>query len=103
MYYDSRITDCQSIPKQLWHAIGQLTGRKQFDNIPAELSANDFNEYFSSIGSETAAHLSSAGNETASNGTLFWRVLLRNCVHSDTLARMMFLGLIVNYYLRVLI
>ena len=30
-------------------------------------------------------------------------LLLHNCVHSDILARMMFLGLIVNYYLRVLI
>ena len=46
--------------------IDQLTGRKQFDSIPAELSANDFNEYFSSIGSETVAHLSSSDNETAS-------------------------------------
>ena len=26
-------------------------------DIPANLSANDFNEYFSSIGSETVAHL----------------------------------------------
>ena len=57
LYYDSKITDCQSNPKQLWNVIGQLTGRKQFDNIPADLSANDFNEYFSSIGSETVAHL----------------------------------------------
>ena len=51
---------------------GQLTGRKQFDNIPAELSANDFNAYFSSIGSETDAHLSSADNATVSNETLYW-------------------------------
>ena len=29
-----------------------------------DLSANDFNEYFSSIGSETVAHLSSAENAT---------------------------------------
>ena len=59
--------------------IGQLTGRKQFDNnIPAELSANDFNEYLSSIGSETVAHLSNADNETASNDTLFWRG--SNCI-----------------------
>ena len=50
LYSDSRITNCQSNPKQLWNVIGQLTGRKQFDNIRAELSANDFNEYFSSIG-----------------------------------------------------
>ena len=57
LYYDSKITDCQSNPKQLWNVIGQLTGRKQFDNIPADLSANDFNEYFSSIGSETVARL----------------------------------------------
>ena len=55
LYYDSKITDCQSNPKQLWNVIGQLTGRKQFDNIPADLSANDFNEYFSRIGSETVA------------------------------------------------
>ena len=73
LYYDSRITDCQSNTKQFWNVIGQLTGRKQFDNIPAELSANDFNEYFSSIGSETVAHLCSADNATASNETLFWR------------------------------
>ena len=78
LYYDSKITDCQSNPKQLWNVIGQLTGRKQFDNIPADLSANDFNEYFSSIGSETVAHLSSAENATASNDTLFWRG--SNCI-----------------------
>ena len=72
-YYGSRITDCQSNPKQLWNVIGQRTGRNQFDNIPAELSANDFNEYLSSIGSETVAHLSSEENATASNDTLFWR------------------------------
>ena len=78
LYYDSRITNCQSNPKQLWNVIGQLTGQKQFDNIPAELSANDFNEYFSSIGSETVTHLSSADNETASNDTLFWRG--SNCI-----------------------
>ena len=78
LYCDSRITDCQSNPKQLWNVIGQLTGRKQFYNIPAELSANDFNEYFSSIGSETVAHISSADNETASNDTLLWRG--SNCI-----------------------
>ena len=78
LYYDSRMTDSQSNPKQLWTVIGQLTGRKQFDNIPAELSANDFNEYFSGIGSETVAHLSRADNETASNDTLFWRG--SNCI-----------------------
>ena len=32
LYYDSKITDRQSNPKQLWNVIGQLTGRKQFDN-----------------------------------------------------------------------
>ena len=78
LYYDSKITDCQSNPKQLWNVIGQLTGRKQFDNIPADLSANDFNEYFSSIGSETVAHLSSAENTNASNNTLLWRG--SNCI-----------------------
>ena len=78
LYYDSKITDCQSNPKQLWNVIGQLTGRKQFDNIPADLSANDFNEYFSSIGSETVAHLSSAENTNASNDTLLWRG--SNCI-----------------------
>ena len=72
LYYVSRITDCQSNPKQLWNVIGQLTGRKQFDNIPADLYADDFNEYFSSIGSETVAHLSSADNASASNETLYW-------------------------------
>ena len=98
MYYDSKITDCQSNPKQLWNVIGQLTGRKQFDNIPADLSANDFNEYFSSIGSETVAHLSSSENATASITTRYSGVVLtayhdlllltsvlslflRNCVH----------------------
>ena len=81
LYYDSRITDSQSNPKQLWNVIGQPTGRKQFDNIRAELSANDFNDFnecFSSIGSETVAHLSSADNETASNDTLVWRG--SNCI-----------------------
>ena len=78
LYYDSRITDCQSNTKQVWNVIGLLTGRKPFDNIPAELPANDFNEYFSSIGSETVANLSSAENATASNDTLFWRG--SNCI-----------------------
>ena len=78
LYNDSRLTDCQYNPKQLWNVIGQLTGRKQFDNIPAELSANDFNEYLSSIGSETVAHLNSADNATTSNDTLFWR--RSNCI-----------------------
>ena len=58
--------------------IGQITGQKQFENIPADLSANDLNEYFSSIGSETVAHLSSADNATASDDTLFWRS--SNCI-----------------------
>ena len=118
LYYDSRITGCQSNPN-LWNVIGQLTGRKQFDIIPAELSANDFNEYFSSIGSETVAHLSSAHNETASNDTLLW--CGSNCISRFAFTDVSIefvtsqlralghssnndlLGFIVNYYLHVLI
>ena len=46
-----------SKPMELWKVIGQLTCKKLFDNIPTDLSAKDFNDYFSTFGSDTVSNL----------------------------------------------
>ena len=47
----------QSNPKQLWKVIGQLTGGQNRVDIPHDLIANYFNNYFSKIGMKTVEHL----------------------------------------------
>ena len=73
MFYKNRITECQSKPRELWTVIGQLTGEKLFDNIPNDLSANDLNDYFSTIGSDTVSHLSRSNDDIDQDDALYWR------------------------------
>ena len=42
-YYDTKIAQSQSNPKQLWKVIGQLTGGQNRVEIPHDLTANDLN------------------------------------------------------------
>ena len=53
--------------------MNQLTGKQQRDEIPGDLNANDFNDYFTSVGSDAVSHLNEAESDT-----LFWRG--SNCV-----------------------
>ena len=69
-YYDDKITENQSNPKQLWKVISQLTGTPHNNDIPSDLNANDFNNYFSNIGSDTVSHLRFCDNV---ENELFWR------------------------------
>ena len=39
-YYDEKINETQSNPKQLWKVLNQLTGKQQRDEIPGDLNAN---------------------------------------------------------------
>ena len=72
-YYDEKINENESNPKQLWKVLNQLTGKQQRDEIPGELNANDFNDYLTSVGSDTVSYLN-----VAESDTLFWRG--SNCV-----------------------
>ena len=63
----------QSNPKQLWQVLNQLTGKQQPDEIPGNLNANDFNNYFTNVGSDNVSHL-----DVSESATLFWRG--SNCV-----------------------
>ena len=72
-YYDEKINENQSNPNKLWNVLNQLTGKQQRDDIPGDLNANDFNDYFTSVGSDTVSYLN-----VAESDTLFWRG--SNCV-----------------------
>ena len=56
-YYDEKINENQSNPNKLWKVLNQLTGKQQRDEIPGDLNANGFNDYFTSVGSDTVSHL----------------------------------------------
>ena len=72
-YYGEKISENQSNCKQLWKVLNQLTGKQQRDEIPGDLNANDFNDYFTSVGSDAVSYLN-----VAESDTLFWRG--SNCV-----------------------
>ena len=72
-YYGDKITENQSNPKQLWKVISQLTGTSLNNDIPSDLNANDFNNYFSNIGSDTVSHLRFCDNGSDVENELFWQ------------------------------
>ena len=72
-YYGDKITENQSNPKQLWKVISQLTGTSHNNDTPSDLNANDFNNYFSNIGSDTVSHLRFCDNGSDVENELFWR------------------------------
>ena len=72
-YYDEKINESQSNPNKLWKVLNQLTGKQHRDEIPGDLNANEFNDYFTSVGSETVSHFN-----VSESDTLFWRGY--NCV-----------------------
>ena len=59
--------------KQLWKVLNQLSGMQQRDEIPGDVNATHFNDYFTSVGSDTVSHLN-----VPESDTLFWRGY--NCV-----------------------
>jgi exonuclease III len=66
-HYDTLIENSRSKPKYFWKELSKLVPNK-FNNtsIPKNMSAKDFNTYFSSIGSETA-------KEFGSSNKLLWK------------------------------
>ena len=72
-YYDEKINESQSNPNKLWKVLNQLTGKQHRDEIPGDLNTNEFNDYFSSAGSDTVSHFN-----VSESDTLFWRG--SNCV-----------------------
>ena len=83
-YYDEQINENQSNPNFFWKVLNQLTGKQQRDEIPGDLNANEFNENFTSIGSDTVSHFN-----VSESDTLFWRG--SNCV-----SRFEFIIIIIN-------
>ena len=72
-YYNEKINESQSNPNKLWKVLNKLTGKQHRDEIPGDLNANEFNDYFTSVGSETVSHFN-----VSESDTLFWRG--SNCV-----------------------
>ena len=72
-YYDEKLNENQSNPDKLWKVLNQLTGKQQRDEIQGDLNANEFNDYFTSVGSDTVSHFN-----VSESDTLFWRG--SNCV-----------------------
>ena len=73
-YYDTKISQSQSNPKQLWNVIGQLTGGQNRVDIPHDLTANDFNNYLSKIGMETVEHLIKENHVPClGDHSIFWK------------------------------
>ena len=75
-----------SYVKKLWKVLNQLTGKQQRDEIPGDLNANDYNDYFTSVGSDTVSHLNVA----------------ESCMPLDYQVKLMCMASIVNYYALVL-
>ena len=67
-YYDETINENQSNTNKSWKVLNQLTDKQQGDEIPDDLNANDCNDYFTSVGSDTVSHIN-----VAESDTLFWR------------------------------
>jgi hypothetical protein len=56
--YNKKVADeCLDDPKKLWKFLNKVVQTKDHSNPPPEISANDFNDYFSSLGKDTAATL----------------------------------------------
>jgi hypothetical protein len=54
-YFQTRFNQSNDDPKKLWKTINDVLCNKHHDPPPREISANDFNEFFSSVGKDTIA------------------------------------------------
>ena len=55
-YYNNELCENVNDPKQFWKTINKLTGKSAMQSAPKEISANDFNEYFSNIGHKVVSN-----------------------------------------------
>jgi hypothetical protein len=53
-YFHSESQQCKNNPKSIWKLLNKVLNNKNKVSPPSELTANDFNEYFSTIGENTA-------------------------------------------------
>ena len=56
-YFDTELSKVATNPKETWKLIDKITGGHSKQRPPKEISAQDFNDYFSNIGAETVKHL----------------------------------------------
>ena len=57
IYFENELSQVTDNPKKTWKLINRLTGGSSRPMPPNELSADEFNEHFSSIGAETVKNL----------------------------------------------
>jgi hypothetical protein len=67
-YYDTVIENCKGNSSKLWKVLNHVTASKAKQSIPDGLVADDFNDFFNSIGETTVAHI----NDTDDSG-VFWK------------------------------
>jgi hypothetical protein len=56
-YYEKERIACTKNPKKMWKIFNKLISNDIQYNVPSEISADDFNNFFSTIGQETASTL----------------------------------------------
>jgi hypothetical protein len=62
-YFRTESLQCASNPKATWKLLNKVTNNRNMVSPPEELSAKDFNEYFSTIGENTARKYFSNSND----------------------------------------
>jgi len=66
-YFHQSFYQNRNDPKKLWKCINKALGKDYHDSPPSDLSANDFNDFFSSIGSKTVAANVNSFNSNSNN------------------------------------
>jgi hypothetical protein len=67
-YATGKLNDCHGNTKKMWKVLDELTGRKTIKEIPPDLNAQDFNDFFSMIGEHTVSHL-----PKSPDAELYWK------------------------------
>lgn len=78
-YFKDKVDECNGDSKKLWKVLHQVTGGKNKQSPPVTLTAETFNAFFGSIGTDTVAHL----HDDNSNNIL-WKG--PKCTHKFTFA-----------------
>ena len=61
-YYAEELDRCQGNSKKVWKFIERVTHKSKHTNPPTELTATDFNEYFSQIGEKVISEIDKPDN-----------------------------------------
>ena len=86
-YYNDELDRCQGNSKQIWKFIDKITNKTNHVNPPKELTANNFNDYFSQIGQQVISRIKKTSNDIPWKGPKAPTKFKFNIIENDTIIK----------------